>query len=204
MNIAAISAKLAAGGPLTAEERRFLDQHLTAQSGPPAPDADVLATPAAGVTAPPAPQIDLSALSPEARAAVEQAQRDADAANKRAERAEQTANTERDQRLNREFAARAVTLGQPAAFGATLRAASEKLSGDEYQAVEQAVNASGAQATLLGETGSQQDRRDSGHRHADYQARVAQVMKDHPGLSRAQAADKVMADDPEFARRYRG
>ncbi|MDR6753432.1 S49 family peptidase [Deinococcus soli (ex Cha et al. 2016)] len=196
MTIAAISAKLAAGETLSAEERTFLDDHLAAQSA------------AAAGTGQPTPQgaakIDLSALTPEAREAVEKAQADAAAANARAERAENTANAERDQRLDREFRERALQLGQPAAFGATLRAASEKMTKEEYASLEQSLNATGAQLELTGERGSTQDRKASGNVQADYKARVDAAMKEDPSLTRAQAGQKVMRDDPAFAARYRG
>lgn len=196
MTIAAISAKLAAGETLSAEERKFLDDHLAAQSA------------AAAGAGQPTPQgaakIDLSALTPEAREAVEKAQADAAAANARAERAENTANAERDQRLDREFRERALQLGQPAAFGATLRAASEKMTKEEYASLEQSLNATGAQLELTGERGSTQDRKASGNVQADYKARVDAAMKEDPSLTRAQAGQKVMRDDPAFAARYRG
>lgn len=187
VNIAAISAKLAAGETLTAEERQFLNAHLAAQQ-----------------SAAPAASVDLSQLSPDARAAVEKAQADAAAAQARAEQAERTANAERDSRLNREFAEKALALGQPAAFGATLREASEKLSPEAYQALEQSLNATGAQQTLLAESGSSRDNRESGSVQADYRARVDAHIKAHPGTSRADAGRAVLASDPEFARRYRG
>lgn len=196
MNIATISAKLAAGETLSAEERTFLDDHLAAQSAATSP-----ATPGAGQ---PTAKVDLSALTPEARAAVEEAQRSADAANARAERAENTANAERDQRLNREFRERALQLGQPAAFGATLRAASEKMTKEEYASLEQSLNATGAQLELIGERGSSKDNKASGNVQADYESRVQAVMKEDPKLTRAQAGQKVMRDDPTFAARYHG
>lgn len=199
MNIATISAKLAAGETLSAEERKFLDDHLAAQSAAAAP-----ATPGAGQAAgQPAAKIDLSALTPEAREAVEKAQADATAANARAERAENTANTERDKRLNREFAERAVQLGQPAAFGATLRAASEKMTAEEYASLEQSLNATVAQQDLTSERGSHQDRKVSSDPKAEYRSRLDAAMAADPKLTRAQAGQKVMREDPAFAARYR-
>lgn len=204
MNIAAISAKLAAGEKLTAEERHFLDEHLKAQEGGSAA-AGTTTTPPAGGNAPatgtPSAGVDLSSLSPEVRTMIEQA-------NARAEAAERTANTERDTRLNREFRERALALGQPAAFGATLRSAHEKLSADEYKALEQSLNATGAQLQLLGETGSSQDDRSAGGStgsvQAEYENRVTAAMKADTKLTRAAAGQKVMRDDPAFAARYRG
>lgn len=181
-----ILAKVQSGQALTAEERAHLNKHLDAQAG-----------------SGPAANVDLSQLSPEARAAVEKAQADATAAQARAERAESTANTERDNRLNREFSERAVALGQPAAFGATLRSASEKLSAEEYAALEQSLNATGAQQKLLSESGSSKDNRDSGNVQADYRTRVAAHIKANPGTSRADAGRAVLAADPAFAQRYR-
>lgn len=191
IDIKAVLAKVQNGEKLTAEERAALNKHL---------DGD---TPAAGTQPTPAAALDLSQLSPEARAAVEKAQADATAANARAERAEQTANTERDTRLNREFRERALALGQPAAFGATLRAAHEKMSEDEYKALEQSLNATGAQLALIGETGSSQDKRQGGNAKAEYEERVQAAMKADSSLTRAKAGQKVMRDDPAFAARYR-
>lgn len=199
MTIAAISAKLAAGETLSAEERTFLDDHLAAQSTA----AAAPATPGAGQAPQPTAKVDLSALTPEAREAVEKAQADAAAANARAERAENTANTERDQRLDREFRERAVQLGQPATFGATLRAASEKMTKEEYASLEQSLNATGAQLELIGERGSHQDRKVSSDAKAEYRNRVDTAMAADPKLTRAQAGQKVMRDDPAFAARYR-
>ncbi|GGR68160.1 hypothetical protein GCM10008959_32810 [Deinococcus seoulensis] len=199
MTIAAISAKLAAGETLSAEERTFLDDHLAAQSAA----AAAPATPGAGQAPQPNAKVDLSALTPEAREAVEKAQADAAAANARAERAENTANTERDQRLDREFRERAVQLGQPATFGATLRAASEKMTKEEYASLEQSLNATGAQLELIGERGSHQDRKVSSDAKAEYRTRVDTAMNADPNLTRAQAGQKVMRDDPAFAARYR-
>ncbi|MDV6376238.1 S49 family peptidase [Deinococcus arenicola] len=183
VNIKDILAKVQNGQALSAEERTHLNAHL---DGQPAPAANV----------------DLSQLSPEARAAVEKAQADATAAHARAERAETTANTERDTRLNREFSERAVALGQPAAFGATLRSASEKMTAEEYTALEQSLNATGAQQRLLGESGSSKDNRDSGNAQGDYNTRVAAHIKANPGTSRANAGRAVLAADPAFAQRY--
>ena len=191
MKIEAILAKVQKGEKLTAEERAALDAHLDGN------------TPAAGTQPTPATALDLSQLSPEARAAVEKAQADATAANARAERAEQTANTERDTRLNREFRERALALGQPAAFGATLRAAHEKMSEDEYKALEQSLNATGAQLALIGETGSSQDQRQGGNVQAEYETRVQAAMKADPTLSRSKAGQQVMRADPGFAARYK-
>lgn len=184
MNIAAISAKLAAGDALTAEERRFLDDHLQAQDK--------------------GAQVDLSQLSPEARAAVEKAQQDADAARQEAADAKATANTEREARLTREFEEQALALGQPKAFGTTLREASEKLTPEAYDALKQSLNATNAQEKLITEAGSTKDARQTGSPQAEYERRVAAHLKENPTVNRADAGRAVLAADPEFARRYRG
>lgn len=184
MNIAAISAKLAAGETLTAEERAALNAHLDAQGQ------------ASGV--------DLSQLSAEARAVVEKAQADAEAARKEAADAKATANSEREARLTRQFEEEALALGQPKAFGATLREASDKLTPDAYAALKQSLNATKAQDALLAESGSSKDNRDTGNVQADYRARVDAHMKANPGVNRAEAGRAVLAVDPAFAQRYRG
>ncbi|MFC4636984.1 S49 family peptidase [Deinococcus hohokamensis] len=197
MNIATISAKLAAGEALTAEERAFLNKHLDGDSGAGASGAPA-GQPAATATTTAAANVDTSTLSPEVKALLDQA-------NARAEQAERTANTERDNRLNREFRERAIALGQPASFGSTLRAAHEKMSAEDYKVLEQSLNATGAQLALVGEAGSSQDRRGStGNVQTEYDSRVQAAMKEDPKLSRAAAGQKVMRDDPQFAARYRG
>lgn len=187
MKIEDILAKVQNGQALSADERAALNKHLDAQAG-----------------SAPAANVDLSQLSPEARAIVESAQAEAAAARQEAQTAQATANTERDSRLGREFSERAVALGQPAAFGATLRSASEKLTAEEYQTLEQSLNATGAQQQLLGESGSGKDNRDSGNVQADYRARVEAHIKANAGTSRANAGRAVLAADPAFAKRYRG
>jgi signal peptide peptidase SppA len=143
MNIKDITAKLAAGQALTTEERSFLTTHLDAQQ------------PAA------AAPVDLSGLSPEVRALIETSQQTASAAQAQAERAsadaakaQQEAATERDIRLKREFEDKALALGQPADFGATLRSASEKLSAEEYGAFTEKLSAAHAQTKLFEAIGS--------------------------------------------------
>lgn len=179
-----ILAKVQNGQALTAEERAYLNKHLDGQGQ------------ASGV--------DLTQLSPEARAAVEKAQADAAAAAARAEKAEATANAEREARLSREFEEQAVALGQPKAFGATLREASEKLSPEAYSALKQSLSATAAQDELLKESGSSKDNRESGDVQADYRARVDAYVKAHPSTSRADAGKAILAADPAFAQRYRG
>jgi signal peptide peptidase SppA len=191
MTIAAISAKLAAGQPLSAEERQQLDTHLNAQSG---------STPPAASGAAP---VDLGSLSPEARALVEQAQAEAVSARQEAASATATANGERDRRLDREFTEQARALGLPDAMGATLRSASEKLSAEEYSALEGQLRATGAQNGLLSERGSSTDHRSSGNVQSEYESRVTAAMKADGSLSRAAAGQKVMQGDPQFAARYR-
>ncbi|GGJ65297.1 S49 family peptidase [Deinococcus aquiradiocola] len=190
MNIHAITVKLQQGEPLTAEEGTFLAAHL-GQAEPQATDT----TPA------PAAQ-DTSAWPAEARAAFESMNARLNATENRATAAEQAAAAERDIRLKGHFEARAVTLGQPVAFAATLRAAHDKLSPDEYDAYENALKV-GAQAVsgLLQERGTATAQA-SGDVYAELGTRAKTLMAADARLTLADAQKQVMATDPAFAHRY--
>lgn len=193
MNIAAITAKLKKGESLTAEESAFLTDHLDKNSAAAAP---------AGASAAAASQVDLSVLNPEVRQLIENAE-------KKATDAQATADTERNARLTREFGDRAVALGHPRAFGVTLRAAAEALGDSDagkaqFKALEDSLRATNAQHALLTERGNGQESRASGNVFTELSDRTVAVLKDHPGLTKAEAHKKIFAEDPEFARRYAG
>lgn len=141
MNIAAISAKLAANQALTAEESAFLQARLNQT-----PVAAATPDPAATSTA---AQPDTSAWPAEARAAFEGLSARLSATDARAVAAEQSATAERNIRLTGHFEQRAQALGQPTEFAATLRAAHDKLSKEEYEAYESALNRGAAAASGL-------------------------------------------------------
>ena len=135
MNMSTITAKLTAGTLLSAEERTFLNAQLDAQ-------------------APQASAADLSALSPEVRLIVESAQAAAQAATAQAQQAQAAADHERGIRLDREFAQAATALGQPAAFGATLRAASESMTPEAYADLTEKLSAAAEQSRLTAVLGA--------------------------------------------------
>ena len=120
----------------------------------------------------------------------------------RAQSAEQSAAAERDIRLKSHFEARAVALGQPVAFAATMRSAHDKLTKEEYEAYENAL-AVGASAVsgLLDERGSSTAQA-SGDVYAELTARSKTLMTADPRLTLADAQKQVMASDSQFATRY--
>jgi len=197
MNIAAMTAKLAANQPLTAEESAFLASHLGAATTPtPAPAA----TPAAAAQ-PAAVQPDTSAWPAEARAAFEGLSARLSATDARAVAAEQSATAERNIRLTGHFEQRAHALGQPTEFAATLRAAHDKLSKEEYEAYEAALNRGAAAASnLLDARGSSQAQ--SGDATSELNTRAQALMAADTRLTLAAAQQQVFAADPAFARRY--
>ena len=133
----AITAKLAANQPLTADERATLNTHLDAQI------ATATATP------------DMSGWPAEARAMFEQANANAARAQTEAADAKATATAERDIRLNAEFEKRALAVGQPRAYGATLRKLHD-LDSEAALATEQALGAAHAASQLTATIGSAQ------------------------------------------------
>ncbi|WP_293913727.1 S49 family peptidase [Deinococcus sp.] len=187
MNMKDISAKLAAGTALSAEESTALQAHLNAPAA--------TAQPAAA--APP----DTSAWPPEARSAIEGMNARLTATETRAQTAEQSAAAERDIRLSSHFTARAQALGQPTEFAATLRVAHDKLSEEEYSAYEGALER-GAQAAsgLLEERGSNQA--SSGDVVSELGVRARTLMAADTRLTLVAAQQQVMASDPAFAQRY--
>lgn len=189
MNLATISAKLSAGTPLTAEERAFLNQQLDAQAGQPA----AVTPPAADTTSWPA----------EARAAFEAMSARLDATERRAETAERSASAERDIRLDAHFRGRALALGQPESFASVLRAASERLSAEDYAAYEAALERGAqASASLLQEQGSA-TAGPGGDVMAELDSRARALMAKDTALTYEGAQRQVMADT-DFARRYHG
>jgi len=203
MNIQTITAKLQKGEALTAEESTFLATHLSGGEQPAAAATPV--TPAASTQAaaqPAAAAPNTNGWPPEAIAAFEGLNSRLTATEQRATNAEASASAERDIRLTGHFEARAVALGQPVAFAATLRAAHDKLTKDEYEAYEQALNV-GAQARegFMQERGSATAQA-SGDTYAELNTRARALMAADTRLTLTDAQKQVMAADPAFARRY--
>lgn len=192
MNIAAISAKLSAGQPLTAEENTFLQAHLAKQGAASAAPAAAAATPTPTAAA---GQPDTSTWPPEARAAFE-------GLNARLTVAEQTASTERNIRLQGHFEGRARALGQPNDFAATLRSAHDKLSKDEYEAFEAGLaRGAAARGGLLDERGNGASA-SSADVTAELNTRAQALMAADTRLTLVAAQKQVFAADPAFAQRY--
>lgn len=192
MNINAISAKLSAGQPLTAEEGTFLQAHLAKQGTAAAAPAAAAATPAPTAAA---GQTDTSTWPPEARAAF-------DGLNARLTVAEQTASTERNIRLQGHFESRARALGQPNDFAATLRSAHDKLSKDEYEAFEAGLaRGAAARGGLLDERGNGASA-SSADVTAELNTRTQALMAADTRLTLVAAQKQVFAADPGFAQRY--
>jgi len=203
MNIQTITAKLQKGEALTAEENTFLATHLSGLEQPGVAAAATPATPAPAAQAQPAAAApDTSAWPPEARAAFEGLSGRVTAAEGRAQSAESAAAAERDIRLTGHFEAKARDLGQPVAFAATLRAAHDKLTKDEYEAYENALKV-GAQAAsgLMNERGSATAQA-SGDVYAELTTRAKALMAADTRLTLADAQKQVMATDPTFAHKY--
>jgi len=203
MNIQTITAKLQKGETLTAEESTFLATHLSGLEQPGAAAAATQATPVPAAQAQPAAAApDTSAWPPEARAAFEGLSGRVTAAEGRAQSAEQAAAAERDIRLTGHFEAKARDLGQPVAFAATLRAAHDKLTKDEYEAYENALKV-GAQAAsgLMHERGSATAQA-SGDVSGELTTRAKALMAADTRLTLVDAQKQVMAADSAFAHRY--
>lgn len=180
MNMSAITAKLAAGQPLSAEERAFLDKHLDGQAVTP-------------------PAADMSSWPAEARAAVEAATAQATQANARAEEAAKIAATERDTRLDREYREKALALGQPAEFGATLRTLHES-NPDAATAVEDRLKAAHAQTRLMGEIGGVGSRPGAADPQARIEARAKELQA--TGMSADKALEVAMSESTDASAAY--
>jgi len=187
MNLQAITAKLTAGQSLTAEERAFLNTHL---------DGQATATPAAP---------DMSAWPAEARAMFEQATAAAARANDAAATAQATATAERDIRLTAEFEKRALAIGQPKEYGATLRKLHD-LDPEAATATEQALKAAHAQTQLTATIGTSAASRPGATAPADrIEARAKEL--EAKGMNGFEAMEQAMkelgAEASEYSREVR-
>lgn len=144
----------------------------------------------------------LAKADPETRAAIEKAE-------DRAEAAEKVAKEERDTRLTNEFIAKAESdyghmSVEPAEFGPVLKAASEKLSKEEFEAIETALKAADAQiekGALFAEAGAG-GVPVAADAMAELKQKAEEIRKSDPKLSEAAALDKAMTDNPDLQQRY--
>jgi len=144
----------------------------------------------------------LAKADPETRAAIKKAE-------DRAEAAEKVAKAERDTRLTNEFIAKAENeLGhmsvKPEDFGPVLKAASEKLSKEEFEAIETALKAADAQiekGALFAEAGAVGPVA-AADAFGELQQKAAEIKKADSKLSDAEALDKAMKDNPDLEAAY--
>lgn len=161
-------------------------------------------------------EIDKSDLPPAVRAAFEKSEADRAALAERVEKAEKGAaesdrlvKAERDERLTAEFIAKAETLKalpvKPAEFGPVLKAASEKLTKDEYQALEKALTAADEQIQK-GDLFKEQGRAHEGERadsaYAEATQKAEELRKSDSKLTKTAALDQAFRDNPDLQARY--
>lgn len=144
----------------------------------------------------------LAKADPGTRAAIKKAE-------DRAEAAEKVAKEERDTRLTNEFIAKAESdyghmSVEPAKFGPVLKAASEKLSKEEFDAIETALKAADEQiekGALFAEAGATGPLA-AADAFGELQQKAADIKKAEPKLSEGEALDKAMKDNPDLEAAY--
>lgn len=159
--------------------------------------------------------VDKSELTPEVRALVEKAEADAavekserEKLAKRVEDAEKLAKAERDERLTRDFVAKAETFKalpvEAEKFGPVLKAASESLSKEEFEALETVLKAADeqiAKSELFKEQGSSRESTPTGAL-ADATKKAEEIRKSDPKLSADKALEMVFKADRSLEERY--
>lgn len=144
------------------------------------------------------------------REALEKAEREAEQLRKEAKEAQEIAKAERDQRVTREFIAKAEEYKAlsvaPAEFGPLLKAANEKLSESEYAELERVLKSADEQITkgdLFKEAGRGGVPRRSGDGDAYQKAlsKAQELRKADSSLSEVAAMEKAMAD-PDVVEAY--
>lgn len=182
MKIADLTAKLAAGQPLTPEERAFLNQHLDAQ----------------GAAPPVVPAANMSSWPAEARAAFEQMQGQLTTMGAQLATAQAETKQERDIRLDREFREKAVALGQPVEFGATLRTLHEA-NPEAAAQVEERLKATAKASALTSEIGVT-TRPGAADPQARIQARAKEL--EAKGMAADQALTTAMQEEASASTEY--
>lgn len=185
-----------------------------------AEEAAKTAAKADGGTKPEPAKIDKADLAPEVRELVEKAERDAAKAEKdaataaeRAEKAETLAKAERDQRVEKEFIAKAETefphLGDSNELGPRLKRMSETLSKEDYDAHLATLKASNeqiAKGNLFAELGAGGDGRpgnSAGTQDADKLAKAAaEIRKADSSLTQYEAMKLALSQDREAQAAY--
>lgn len=151
----------------------------------------------------------LKGLTPEARAAVLELKKAADAAAQRAEEAEKVAKAERDARQLAEIRKMvedelgALPNVKAETLAPVIKAAREKLSAEEWEAIETVLKAADAairQGNLFVVRGSDGGSSDA---YGKLLAKAEEIRKAEPTLTREQAVDKAMLQNPDLAEAYR-
>lgn len=137
------------------------------------------------------------------------AEEEAAEARKSADAAGDIAKGEREIRREAEFVRKAEDLpGIPAKatdFGKVLKAASEKLTKDEYDGLMEVLKAAdklGRESLLFKEMGTAQVAESRDDAYADLQAKAEDLRKADSSLSAEQALSKAMEQNPDLQRRY--
>lgn len=131
------------------------------------------------------------------------------AAEERAYLAEQIAKAERDYRLEREFIAKADTLGNLAIsaedFGLVLKNIADSISEEDFDTIWQvlsAANESVAKSGIFEEVGKSVGANDSDSPMNVIEKAAARIMNDNPSLSKEQAVAKALEADATLYTQY--
>jgi uncharacterized coiled-coil protein SlyX len=160
--------------------------------------------------------IDKADLPPAVRAALEKAEADAAALAERLEKSENEAKAERDiakaereTRLTREFVTKAegykALVVKAEDFGPVLKACAEKLTKDEYAAIEQVLKAADEQIVagdLFKEQGRGREAAAPDGAYAEATQKAEELRKSDPKLSLAKARELVFKADTDLQARY--
>jgi hypothetical protein len=124
----------------------------------------------------------------------------------KAEKAEAKAEVERDERLTKEFVAKAAELDQPADFGKVLREVAEKCSaetaGEMVRVVKAAVEQAKA-ATTLTLPSNPAVRMAGGSAWDQIVQKAEELIAADPKLDKAHAIDKARELNPDLVRKFR-
>jgi hypothetical protein len=153
-------------------------------------------------------EINKADLPQPVREALEKAESEAAESRREAAEAAKIAKAERDARLNKEFVAKAEGFKGLAVnaekFGPILKAANEKLSKEEYEALETVLRAAN-NGIETGELFKEQGRGGvpaAGDAATDLQRKAGELKKSDSKLSQAEAEDQVLKSDPDLQARY--
>jgi hypothetical protein len=153
--------------------------------------------------------INKDELSPVVREALEKAEADRVALAKRAEEAERIAKEERDTRITREFVTKAEGYSNlsvdATVFGPVLKAASETLSGEQFEALESVLK-SADEAVRAGNLFKEQGQGGTPVRESDAYSEAVrkadELRKSDSGISRQEALSRAFRNDPALQERY--